>query len=253
MNIVFIECDQLSAKWLGCYGSPAAHTPNIDALGAQGMRFDNCFANLPVCMPSRSSTLTGRSAQHHGVFYNGWELGTHLPTFTQVLQQSRVQTFGVGKFHLQCHGRDAYNDVLQYGFDRAEVTEDHRAGDWLDWVEREHPDCYERALATVWPMNWNSEGRKWPPLMLRLPSSTSRTCSDTSTAIASAASSSLPNFGRCSRYWRIASSPSPVQSRAQASRICASVNFFSSKTAVLMEKSESETFGTPSTLTETWV
>jgi choline-sulfatase len=62
-----------------------------------------------------------------------------------------VQTFGVGKFHLECHGRSAYNDVLKYGFDRAEVTEDIRAGDWLDWVARTHPDVYEDALLTVWP------------------------------------------------------------------------------------------------------
>lgn len=150
MNIILIEADQLSAKWLGCYGNVAAHTPNLDALAAEGVCFDNCYANLPVCMPSRASTITGRSAQHTGVFFNGWELSLDLPTFPQVLRSAGVQTFGVGKFHLECHARSAYNNVIKYGFDRAETTEDIRAGDWLDWVEREHPDCYEQALATLW-------------------------------------------------------------------------------------------------------
>jgi len=150
MNTILVEADQLSARWLGCYGNPAAHTPNLDALAATGVRFDHCYANLPVCMPSRASTITGRSAQHTGVFFNGWELSLDLPTFPQALQRGGVQTFGVGKFHLECHARSAYNNVVKYGFDRAETTEDIRAGDWLDWVEREHPDCYEQALATVW-------------------------------------------------------------------------------------------------------
>jgi len=152
MNVILILTDQLSAKWVGCYGNPAASTPNLDAMAAQGARFNQCFVNHPVCMPSRASIMTGRSAQHHGVFQNGYELGLDLPTFPQVLQQAGVQTFGVGKFHLECHGRSAYNDVLKYGFDCAEVTEDHRAGDWLDWVEETFPQHYERALATVWGM-----------------------------------------------------------------------------------------------------
>ena len=152
MNVITIEADQLSAKWVGCYGCEAAHTPNLDALARRGVRFANAFSNHPVCMPARASTITGRSAQHHGVFYNGWELGTDVPTFPGLLQHAGVQTFGVGKYHLECHSRGAYNDVRKYGFDRAETTEDIRAGDWLDWVEREHPDCAEAALATVWPM-----------------------------------------------------------------------------------------------------
>jgi len=152
MNVILILCDQLSARWLGCYGNDAAATPNIDALAAGGTRFERCISNLPVCMPARSTIITGRSAQNHGVFYNGWELGPGAPTFPQLLQAGGFQTLGVGKFHLECHGRSAHNDVLKYGFDSAQTTEDIRAGDWLDWVEKERPEDHERALATVWPM-----------------------------------------------------------------------------------------------------
>ncbi len=152
MNVILIETDQLSAKWLGCYGNPAAHTPNLDKLARHSTKFINCFANNPVCMPSRASTMTGRSCQHHGVLYNGWELTPDHPTFPQVLQQNGVQTFGVGKFHLECHANGAHLDVLKYGFDRAETTEDIRAGDWLDWVGENHPESYDNALATCWPM-----------------------------------------------------------------------------------------------------
>jgi arylsulfatase A-like enzyme len=150
MNVIFILVDQLSAKWLGCYGNPAAYTPNIDKLAARSAQFDNCYSNNPICMPARASIITGRSAQHNGVFCNGDELGTDIITYPEVLQSNKVQTFGIGKFHLECHGRGAYNDVSKYGFERAETTEDIRCGDWLDWVQNTHPEHYEQALSTVW-------------------------------------------------------------------------------------------------------
>jgi choline-sulfatase len=148
MNTVLIQTDQLAAKWLEC---GAADTPNLHRLAREGMRFTRCIAHNPVCMPSRASMLTGRSSRHHGVLLNGYELGHDLPTFAQVLQRNGVRTVGFGKFHLQCHLRSAHNDVRPYGFDEARVTEDIRAGDWLDWVRAERPEAYERALATVWP------------------------------------------------------------------------------------------------------
>ena len=171
MNVILILADQLSAKWLGCYGNPAAVTPNLDALARRGARFENCIVNNPVCMPSRASMITGRSAQHHGVYYNGYELGLDLPTFPQELQRAGFQTFGVGKFHLECHGRSAHNDVTKYGFERAETTEDIRVGDWLDWVRWEHPEHAERALATCWSMphlaKYGSDGEDLRPLLAR--------------------------------------------------------------------------------------
>ncbi|OGV66299.1 MAG: hypothetical protein A3K19_14045 [Lentisphaerae bacterium RIFOXYB12_FULL_65_16] len=152
MNVILILADQLSAKWLGCYGNPAAATPHLDAMARRGTLFERCVSHLPVCMPARASIMTGRSAQHHGLYYNGWELGLGLPTFPQLLQKAGVRTFGIGKFHLECHGRCAYNDVRKYGFDEAQTTEDIRAGEWLDWVARTYPQHYERAVATCWPI-----------------------------------------------------------------------------------------------------
>ncbi len=58
-NFVFFMPDQLRADALGCFGSPIAKTPNIDALAARGVRFDDAWAQHPVCGPSRVSLLTG--------------------------------------------------------------------------------------------------------------------------------------------------------------------------------------------------
>jgi N-sulfoglucosamine sulfohydrolase len=57
-TILWISAEDLSADTLGCYGG-AAHTPRLDRLAAEGLRFDAAFAAAPVCAPSRSAIITG--------------------------------------------------------------------------------------------------------------------------------------------------------------------------------------------------
>jgi arylsulfatase A-like enzyme len=57
-NVLFFAVDDLRPA-LGCYGYPAIKTPNIDALARSGMVFKRAYCQLPSCLPSRSSLLTG--------------------------------------------------------------------------------------------------------------------------------------------------------------------------------------------------
>ncbi|MCE9631811.1 MAG: sulfatase-like hydrolase/transferase [Planctomycetia bacterium] len=57
-NILWISAEDLSAGTLACYGG-AAHTPRLERLAADGLRFDAAFAAAPVCAPSRSAIITG--------------------------------------------------------------------------------------------------------------------------------------------------------------------------------------------------
>src|SRR5581483_9721254 len=66
-NVVFILTDNQGAWTLGCYGNPDIHTPNIDRLAAQGMRFTRAFSPNGVCSPTRASLLTGLMPSQHGV------------------------------------------------------------------------------------------------------------------------------------------------------------------------------------------
>lgn len=59
MNFIFFQPDELRAESVGCYGHPLVPTPNIDALAAQGTRFDQCHVQHSVCTPSRCSMMTG--------------------------------------------------------------------------------------------------------------------------------------------------------------------------------------------------
>ncbi|MCB1692272.1 MAG: sulfatase-like hydrolase/transferase [Pseudomonadales bacterium] len=58
-NFLIFMPDQLRADCVGCFGNPWVQTPNIDALAARGLRFDNAWVNHPVCGPSRVNLMTG--------------------------------------------------------------------------------------------------------------------------------------------------------------------------------------------------
>lgn len=100
-NFLFLMTDQHRADWLGCAGHPVVKTPNLDAIAAQGTRFDQFFVAAPVCMPNRASLMTGRYPTLHGVRYNGCPLSERAATFVDVLRTGGYDTALIGKSHLQ--------------------------------------------------------------------------------------------------------------------------------------------------------
>jgi arylsulfatase A-like enzyme len=68
-NILWITSED-NSPYLGCYGDPLAHTPHLDRLAAQGVRYRHAFANAPVCSTARTTLITGMyacslGAHHH--------------------------------------------------------------------------------------------------------------------------------------------------------------------------------------------
>jgi arylsulfatase len=157
-NIVFICADQLGAKFLDCYGGGAGSTPVLEKLGRDGAYFNRYYATHPVCAPNRATMLTGRSAEIHGITTNNLALATDMPTYAHVLREHGYRTGGFGKFHQTPMMWPAPTDLSWMGFDDCVVSEDPKWGPYLDWIQSEHPEHYDAALAM---MNGQS-GRQGP-------------------------------------------------------------------------------------------
>src|SRR5258708_29510029 len=70
-NFLLFITDQHRVDYLGCYGHPVLKTPNIDSIAKRGTRFERFYVATPVCMPNRSTLMTGRMPSVHGVRING--------------------------------------------------------------------------------------------------------------------------------------------------------------------------------------
>ena len=68
-NFVFIIADDCTFRDIGCYGGQA-HTPNIDKLASEGMRFTQCFQSAPMCSPTRHNLFTGLYPVKSGAYPN---------------------------------------------------------------------------------------------------------------------------------------------------------------------------------------
>lgn len=57
-NILWLVAEDFGPH-LGCYGTRQVHSPNLDRLAAQGVRYSRCYTTSPVCSASRSAFITG--------------------------------------------------------------------------------------------------------------------------------------------------------------------------------------------------
>ncbi|MEZ5229914.1 MAG: sulfatase-like hydrolase/transferase [Acidimicrobiales bacterium] len=102
-NVLFIITDQQRADHVGFAGNEIVQTPNLDALAARGTVFDSAWVANPVCMPNRSTIMTGRMPTAHGVIFNDRSLDWGANTFVRQFLAAGWRTALIGKSHLQ-HG-----------------------------------------------------------------------------------------------------------------------------------------------------
>ncbi|NND89275.1 MAG: sulfatase-like hydrolase/transferase [Granulosicoccus sp.] len=116
--------DQLRWDFVGCYGKPYAHTPNIDALASRGLLYNRCISPSPVCIPARASMLTGHNSISTGVLNNNyWLRPDHddlgVPSFASLLSDAGYHTEAIGKMHFIPWDKSE-------GFDHRVIAEDKR-------------------------------------------------------------------------------------------------------------------------------
>jgi len=183
-NFLVIITDQQRGDALGCAWRPwrsgrnVLQTPNLDRVAAEGVRLTRAYVNNPLCMPSRSTLLTGQTPRGHGVRTNGINLDWDTPTITGALGDVGYRAHSVGKIHARTfglpngadpetlhprdhpesrwmwdHGKIDHLPEPYYGFQTTEWTGGHGAGvhgDYTTWLAREYPDLVTLHSTTAW-------------------------------------------------------------------------------------------------------
>ncbi len=129
-NIIFILADDLGYGEVGCYGQQRIHTPNLDRLAAEGMRFTQCYAGCTVCAPSRAVLMTGRHTGHVSIRGNAdVPLAPAETTVAEVLKGRGYLTGCFGKWGL--------------GLETTTATPYHRGFDeWFGYLDQTHAHDY---------------------------------------------------------------------------------------------------------------
>ena len=129
-SILLVFIDDMGWGDLSCFGNAAAETPWVDRLAAEGIRFEQFYANSPICSPSRVAISTGQYPQR-------WRITSYLahreqnerrgmaqwldpeaPMLARELQQRGYATGHFGKWHMG--GQRDVDDappITAYGFD----------------------------------------------------------------------------------------------------------------------------------------
>ncbi len=141
-NLLFVFSDEHSWDMLGCAGNEQIITPHLDRFAGQGIRFNHCISNSPVCTPYRGMLLSGLHPLCNGAMSNDFQM---LPGsgnyFGEVLRDAGYHMGYVGKWHL--YGGDRNRPIpagpLRYGFDGTFLSNnchvDYRPGHCYYWNE----------------------------------------------------------------------------------------------------------------------
>lgn len=153
-KILFITTDQQRYDTLGCNGGTIARTPVIDGVAAAGVRYERAHPQSVVCMPSRSTMLTGQHVSTHGVWMNGVPLPEDAPSVAEVLQDAGYRTAIIGKPHFEPF-LDPFARFPENGFARNGTFGPHRGFEHFEsathgaagplhyarWLSSTHPEA----------------------------------------------------------------------------------------------------------------
>jgi arylsulfatase A-like enzyme len=117
-KILLVTTDQQRFDTLGCNGGRLARTPVVDSLAAAGYRYERAHPQSVVCMPSRSTIVTGQHPSTHGVWMNGVPLPVDAPSVASVLHRAGYRTAIIGKPHFEPF-LDPFARFVENGFSHA--------------------------------------------------------------------------------------------------------------------------------------
>lgn len=145
-NLVFIFADQMRGDCIGAVGGEAL-TPNLDRLAAQGILFERCISNSPLCVPARTCLMTGQLVRENGIWSNRSGADPLGPSHVRNIRDAGYSTAVIGKTHLWRHGaggkpgvhvKEMEHVLNQWGFEDCLELNDPIETAWMDCHYTDH-------------------------------------------------------------------------------------------------------------------
>ena len=140
-NFLFIQADQMAGPAMPFSGNRTVKAPAMSRLADEGVVFDNCYCNLPMCGPSRASMHAGQLPFGIQMYDNASEFHAAIPTFAHYLRSLGYRAELCGKMHFV--GADQ-----MHGYEKRHTTEIYPAN-------------------FAWTVDW-SKGREFRPTNLTM-------------------------------------------------------------------------------------
>ncbi len=148
-NILMIMTDQQTASAMSCAGNPHLATPALDALAAQGARFERAYVAQPLCTPCRTSLQTGRYPHETGVISNGLKIAGKFPMLGALMADAGYANTYIGKWHVGATFEEA-----GYLGDAADFRPDHRKTEATTaFLGRRHSEPFFLTVSFMNPHN----------------------------------------------------------------------------------------------------
>jgi choline-sulfatase len=183
-NILWLMTDEQRCDSLGCYESPWAYSPNIDALASDGALFSCAVTPAPVCVPARTSMLSGKYPCQTGVWHNKVDMHRPVPNLLGRFREAGYRTASFGKQHyagagsaFETESGPCLSDHVGYfkyadGYDESHYDVLTYPGDIYNWIFGgrfpSSPDETAEAIVCKNAMNWLENYRANTPFFLRL-------------------------------------------------------------------------------------
>ena len=142
-NVIILFSDQHNKKVMGFEGHPDVLTPNLDRLAGEAVVFDRAYCTQGICVPSRSSMMTGLTVRTMGFVNNGGHTSVmdDAVSMASIFRQNGYRTYAFGKRHLT----GAIDEGWDIKKDHSFKPEDN--DNYVSWIER---NGYAREFAEDW-------------------------------------------------------------------------------------------------------
>ena len=112
-KILWIMTDQQPADMMSCAGNANLRTPAMDSIATNGVRFELAYTVNPICVPSRTSMMTGRLPHETGVKFNLNRFDVSAESLGARMKQAGYDTAYMGKWHIPMETKNS----KWHGFD----------------------------------------------------------------------------------------------------------------------------------------